>query len=41
MNILNDLPKEKLLEDEEISIAKLELLSETSQPLDIVEPELP
>jgi hypothetical protein len=40
MNILNDLPEEKLLE-EEISIAKPELLPETSQPLAIVEPELP
>jgi hypothetical protein len=41
MNILNDLSKEKLLEEEEISIAEPELLSETSQPLAIVEPELP
>jgi hypothetical protein len=41
MNILNDLPKEKLLEEEEISIAKPKLLPETSQPLAIVEPELP
>jgi hypothetical protein len=30
MNILNDLSKEKLLEDEEISIAEPELLLETS-----------
>jgi hypothetical protein len=41
MNILNDLPEEKLLEKEEILIAKPELLLETSQPLAIVEPELP
>jgi hypothetical protein len=41
MNILNDLPEEKLLEKEEILIAKPELLPETSQPLAIVEPELP
>jgi hypothetical protein len=40
MNILNDLPKEKLLE-EEISITEPELLPKTSQPLAIVEPELP
>jgi hypothetical protein len=40
MNIVNDLPKEKLLEEEEISIAEPELLPETSQPLAIVEPEL-
>ena len=30
MNILNDLPEEKLLEKEEILIAKPELLLETS-----------
>jgi hypothetical protein len=41
MNILNDLPEEKLLEEEEISIAESELLPETSQLLAIVEPELP
>jgi hypothetical protein len=41
MNILNDLPEEKLLEEEEISIAEPELLPETSQPLAIVEPKLP
>jgi hypothetical protein len=40
MNTLNDLSKEKL-EEEEISIAEPELLPETSQPLAIVEPELP
>jgi hypothetical protein len=41
MNILNDLSEEKLLEEEEFSIAEPELLPETSQPLAIVEPELP
>jgi hypothetical protein len=41
MNILNDLPEEKLLEEGEISIAEPELLPETSQPLAIVEPKLP
>jgi hypothetical protein len=42
MNILNDLHKEKLLEEEEeILIAEPELLPETSQPLAIIEPELP
>jgi hypothetical protein len=41
MNILNDLPKEMLLEEEEISIAEPKLLPKTSQPLATVEPELP
>jgi hypothetical protein len=41
INILNDLPEEKLLEEEEISIVEPKLLLETSQPLAIVEPELP
>jgi hypothetical protein len=41
MNILNDLSEEKLLEEEEISIAEPEFLPETSQPLAIVGPELP
>jgi hypothetical protein len=40
MNILNDIPEEKLLK-EEFSIAEPELLPETSQPLAIVELELP
>jgi hypothetical protein len=40
MNILSDLPEEKLFEEEKISIAESELLSETTQPLAIVEPEL-
>jgi hypothetical protein len=40
MNIFNDLPEEKLLE-EETSIAEPKLLPETSRPLDIVEPKLP
>jgi hypothetical protein len=41
MNILNDLPEEKLLEEEKISIAEPKLLPKTYQPLAIVEPELP
>jgi hypothetical protein len=41
MNILNDLPEEKLLEEEEISIVELELLPETFQHLSIVKPKLP
>jgi hypothetical protein len=41
LNILNDLLEEKLLEEEEISIAEPELLPETSQHLAILEPELP
>jgi hypothetical protein len=41
INILNDLPKETLLEEKEISIAEPELLPKISQPLAIVELELP